>query len=215
MLAIALVLLTTIASGVIHGRLTNRWGTPVDLANAGKRLQEFPAEFGDWKLAEDRPLTEPIRKVLQCAGYVSRIYTHESTGQAVHMVLLVGPPGPTSVHIPEVCYSSQDYRQQGPREAVEISGKAGSATGSFWSLRLQPNGLEAAPLQSYYAWSDGGKWQAAQNPRFTFGGKKLLYKLQLASAAPPTGTKKPESATQPDAGKLFLQSLLETGTWPL
>jgi hypothetical protein len=215
-ITILAVLLTTIVSGVIHGRLTNRWGAPVDLTKAGEELQNFPTTLGEWNTVKELPLADPVRQTLQCVGYVSRMYEHQPTGQVVHMVLLVGPPGPTAVHIPDICYSSQDYRQEGPRQAVEIASEGKSESHRFWSLTLYPNTLESHPLQSYYGWSDGGNWDAAENPRLTFGGRKLLYKLQLASAAPvSSGNRKQDSGAQQDSGRLFLQSLLASGTWPL
>ena len=125
------------------------------------------------------------------------------------MVLLVGPAGPTSVHTPDVCYRSQDYIQEAPREAVGIKARAedGGQGGSFWMLPLRPNQLEAKRLRSYYAWSDGERWEATENPRLTFGGKSLLYKLQLAAPAP--------SDPSEDLGRLFLQSFLAKGVWPI
>jgi hypothetical protein len=147
---------------------------------------------------------------LQCAGYVSRSYEHQPTGGMVNMVLIVGPPGPTSVHIPDVCYASRDYRQQGPRESVRVESEDGTQAGQFWSLTMRPNDLTAVPLRSYYAWSAGDEWVAAENPRLTFGGESLLYKVQLAASI--TGDGKADTS---DPGKLFLKSFLASGFWPL
>ena len=160
-------------------------------------------------MVEDRPLAEAAREVLQCSGYVSRSYAHRLTGDLVNMVLLVGPAGPTAVHTPDVCYSSQDYTQTGPREVVQVKAASSGQTGSFWMLKLRPNSLEAKPLTSYYAWSDGQRWEATENPRLTFGGKPMLYKLQLAASTPPTS-----DSSKPDPGRLFLQSFLAGGVWP-
>jgi hypothetical protein len=126
------------------------------------------------------------------------------------MVLLVGPAGPTSVHTPDICYSSQDYAQEGPREATQVQATDKGQTASFWVLKLRPNSLDAGRLTSYYAWSDGGRWEASENPRWTFGGKPMLYKLQLAAPTPPVA-----QASKPDPGTLFLQSFLAKGVWPL
>ncbi len=190
--------------------MSNRWGRPVDLAESAELLATFPKNFGDWEMVAEHQLAEPVRKVLNCAGYVSRGYVHGPTKALVNLVVIVGPPGPTSVHTPDVCYSSQAYRSQGGREAVAIGGGTNGSKGQFWMLTLRPNDLESRPLRTYYAWSDGGTWNASENPRLEYGGKQLLYKLQLATSLPIAAEANPV-----DPGKQFLQDLLAANVWPL
>jgi hypothetical protein len=158
----------------------------------------------------EQPLLEPVREVLQCSGYIRRSYENASTGAIINMVLMVGPAGPTAVHTPDVCYSSQDYAQESPREAIQVQADVGGQSGSFWMLPLRPNDLEGRRLRSYYAWSDGERWEATENPRLTFGGKSMLYKLQLA--VPVLSS---VESSESDPGKEFLQSFLNKGVWPI
>ncbi|HUY91126.1 MAG TPA: exosortase-associated EpsI family protein [Pirellulales bacterium] len=167
----------TVASGGVSGWLDNRWGQPVDLLAAGKNLERAPSQVGDWLLENSKPLSAEVTDVLQCSGSTQRVYRNQKTGDVVTLALIVGPPGPTSVHTPEVCYSSRDYKTiSAPQRFRAID--AGSR---FWGMTLEATDLEGGRLSVAYAWNDGHGWVAPDQPRFQFGGAKLLYKLQLAA----------------------------------
>ena len=87
---------------------------------AAARLEAFPAilEIG----SSNRPLqmSTAVIEMLQCAGYISRVYVNQLTGENVRVALLLGPPGPIAVHTPEICFSAQDYRQEESRKRVAI-----------------------------------------------------------------------------------------------
>lgn len=179
-LAVVLVAGLTLFSGYLQGRLRNRWGTPADLVAAAQLLEATPTEFGNWKLTKQAPLSDNVARMLECAGYVSGSYVDQTTGEVVSAVVLLGPPGPISVHTPEICYSSHDYTQTGERERQEVPNAASSAT-AFWTLTFHANNLNGDRLRVYYGWSDGSQWTAAPRPRTTYAGQPLLYKLQLAA----------------------------------
>ncbi len=176
---VAAALGLTLATGVVYGRWTHRWGPPADLQAAAKQLEEFPRQIGDWKLSEETPLADAIIQTLECAGYVNRVYVHQSTGQLIRLAVIVGPPGPTAVHTPEICYSSRAYEISKSREKA-IMGPPGASANSFWKTTLKSRNVGAEQLQVYYGWSIGDNWQASRSPRFEFGGNPLLYKIQLA-----------------------------------
>jgi hypothetical protein len=143
--------------------------------------------------------------VLQCAGYVFRTYVNEITGQSVRIVILVGPPGPTAVHIPEICYSSIDYSLQGERQSVLVQADDGSEEGEFWAVTFRPNNLGAKFLRVYYAWGDGNAWGAVENPRVEFGARRVLYKLQISGEL---GTSNRMGDADEDGCKSFLKQFL-------
>jgi hypothetical protein len=116
------------------------------------------------------------------------------------MALIVGPPGPTAVHRPEICYSSQDYTQEGATRRVTVTAEDDSGTGEFWTLTFRPNDVDSLPLSVYYAWSNGDRWEAPENPRLSHSGAKILYKIQLAGDKP--------DASPTDPCESFLQSML-------
>jgi len=122
--------------------------------------------------------------MLECTGYFVRNYQNQATGDLVSVTLLLGPPGPISVHTPEICFPSKNYQVLGKREQVAISGADGEDD-QFWALSYKANNLRGDTLRVYYAWSTGGRWSASGDPRFKFAGQPYLYKIQLSSPLPP------------------------------
>lgn len=179
-LSIAAIAVITLISGVVQGTLSGRWGPSPDLIAAGETLQSFPREFGDWQMEKDEQVEEQVLEILRCTGSLHRTYSNPRTGQVVNMALIVGPPGPTAVHIPEICYSSQAYTQQAERKRVRIAATDNSREGEVWAVRFRSNDLNSFPLSVCYAWSGGQRWEAVENPRVSLSGAKVLYKLQLA-----------------------------------
>jgi hypothetical protein len=148
------------------------------LQSAGDKLQRTPERFGDWILERSQPLDEDSAELLQSTDGTQRIYRNQRTGETVALTLIVGPAGPMSVHTPEVCYSSRDYKTVSPPNRFHV-GSGGDA--QFWGMTLESTDLEGGGLSVAYGWNDGNGWAAPQMPRFEFGGAPVLYKLQLAA----------------------------------
>jgi hypothetical protein len=202
---IVLALSITLITGAVHGHLSQRWGPAPDLVAAAQQLTEFPQQVGDWQILTEEPMEKPIIKMLSCAGYVNRKYVNSKTGETVWLAIMLGPAGPIAVHTPEVCFSSRAYSIQAPREEIRFSDKDGKVH-TFWSLNFRSNNASIDQLQVCYAWRGDKTWTASKSPRFEFGGRPLLYKLQLSALAPPQGA---EKAT--DLCKDFLSDLLRSG----
>jgi len=175
-----LLIALTIASGAVAGAFNNRWGTPANLSAAGERVANFPKQVGPWRLETAEPFIPVVAEMLECAGSRSCTYRHQQTGAVVRVGLHVGPPGPTSVHTPDVCYSSQDFEQIGPRTRIELLSPARGG-GTFWKADFRARTLRGGAMHVIYGWSTGHGWVAADRPRFEFVGHRLLYKLQAAS----------------------------------
>ena len=195
----------TLATGFVHGRLTQRWGPKPDLQAAARTVEALPKEIGDWQLVSEEPMPASVIQTLSCAGHVNRRYVNRKSGRIVSIAIVVGPPGPISVHTPEICYSSREYSIQEPRKEVRLSDKEGK-THSFWSLMFRSNNPSMDRLKVYYAWRSGEAWIASQSPRFEFAGGRLLYKLQIAADLPARATDKIEDPCQD-----FLSALLHSG----
>jgi hypothetical protein len=193
-----IVLAVTAGTGAVAGTLGNRWGTPPDMQTAAGRLARLPAEFGDWQLVDETPLEEHVVRILQCVASTNRAYRNQVSGETVHISLTLGPPGPTSVHSPEVCFSSQGFHVEFPakRRSFSIRPTQNTETGSdhldkqpvaafqqdaFWKTTFVPDRRESTRLIVYYGWCDGRGWLAPDYPRFAFGGLPYLYKVQLAT----------------------------------
>jgi hypothetical protein len=178
-------LVLTIVTGVVYGRLSLRWGPPADMVAAGEHLQTLPKEFGDWQMVEEQTLDEPVVRELQCAGYVTRRYVNRRDGDTVTLFIVLGPPGPISVHAPEVCYSGRDYDTSDRRQEMTLTGSQ-SRSHSFWGLTLQPKNVTADQLRVYYAWTTDGTWVASTRNRYKFALSPMLFKLQLAGVVLPS-----------------------------
>jgi hypothetical protein len=179
-LPVAVLIAVTIASGAIAGVLGNRWGEPVDLAEAGARIDHFPDRIGDWEVQKAEEYPESVRELLQCSGSTDRRYQHRQTGAVVDVAFQVGPPGPTAVHTPDVCFSSQAYKSQGPRKQLRLDGSSDAAD-TFWEQSFQAKSLEGERLEVVYSWNDGGRWTAADRPRYQYAGRPLLYKMMVVA----------------------------------
>ena len=182
-----IVFAVTAGTGAVAGALGNRWGAPPDVQAAAGRLDRLPAEAGDWQLVDELPLDQDLVEMFQCIGSTNRTYRNRQSGETVHLSLIVGPPGPTSVHTPEICYSSQGYHVDVPAERRKYPTKNSEATvaNEFWKTTFAPDGRRPTRLIAYYSWCDGQTWRAPDRPRFAFGGLPYLYKVQLATKIMP------------------------------
>ncbi len=183
-----IVIAATIALGTIHGSWTNRWGNNPDLLQAGRKLEQLPKVLGNWRLKQSNELERSVSEMLQCSGNVSRVYENTNTGEIVQVFLVVGPSGPIAVHTPEVCYSTKDYSLVAPRQRWSPN-----ETDEFWDLRMVRNDLTKSQLRVLYGWTNNTHWQAVEQPRFWFGGRPVLYKLQFAGPVPVSDDHDPAS----------------------
>lgn len=200
------VLLIAIGGGV-HGRMTQRWGEPADLVAATQVLDQFPESFGDWRLQDSAAMDANVTETLQCAGYINRTYLNASTSEVVRVAIIVGPPGPTAVHTPEICYSSRSYTIDQEASEKTIEGPDGENT--FWAVRFRSNEPGGGELYVYYAWTADGVWHASKAPRYEYGGAPYLFKIQLAGQPPLVG-----KTTGDDLCARFLNDLTQSGWSP-
>ncbi len=182
-LTVVLVTALTVLSGVLQGRLRNRWGPTAEMSAAAEKLKQMPSQCGDWRLRSSHKLDETALSLLKPAGYLVSNYENQVTGDLVSVTLLLGSPGPISVHIPEVCLSSRNYQTQGERQRVAIR-RADGSDDELWTLDYRASNLRGDLLRMYYGWSTGDRWSAVEDPRFSFAGQPYLYKIQLSYGLP-------------------------------
>jgi len=173
----------TIAGSGIQGYYNNRWGMPIALPIAGEKLATVPENFGDWRMKSSEPWGPQVTNMLHCAGHISRVYENLNTYQTVNLAVLVGPPGPTSQHIPEICYSSKAYDIESERERFSIA-RGGGKADEFWGLTFRSLDAAVGLLRVAYAWSAGESWVAPDSARLSMRKHRVLYKIQLASPLP-------------------------------
>lgn len=177
---LVIVLVLTAASGVVAGSAGNRWASPDDLLAAGKKIDHVPSELGDWKLQSAEHLDEAAVELLQCTGSTQRVYQNAKSGAIVRMAFFVGPPGPTSVHTPDVCFTGANYEVDQAATQLLIPVRKGLKA-SFSSGTFRSKDLAGDSLRVLYSWNSDGRWVAPRYPRLEFAGSSVLYKLMVVT----------------------------------
>jgi hypothetical protein len=167
-------LMAIVASGVIHGLLTDRWQTAAEPAAEAGRLELVPFVLGDWvgqDIETDRLQVGPV------AGYLHRRYLNRQTGIGVTVFFVCGRPGPVCIHTPDICYTASGH------EIVSqdrLSLPADVDEGEFRTAKLRKsNSTQEQQLRIFWAWSDGRAWSVPESPRLSFARCSVLFKLYL------------------------------------
>src|SRR5688572_26854226 len=101
-----LLVIGTIGSGWLHGRLINRWGNADVLETAAAQLEEaLPKQLGPWRLVQAPEMEAGAIEILQSVGHLQGVYSNDQTGESLVIQLVAGPSGPMSAHTPEICYA--------------------------------------------------------------------------------------------------------------
>lgn len=185
--ALAAIASLTVSSGLLHGYLDGRWGVQPDVRASAAKLPLLPEQCGPWVQVSDGELDPSAQELLRCDGYLLREYWRPETGDRVKVAVLLGPRGPIAVHTPEVCYSSQGTEPVGERVSETIESEGGKD--QLWHVQFSSHGSPSPTLDVWYAWSDGGPWQASEHPRFWLA--HHLYKIQLAGSPAAEGEESP------------------------
>ncbi|MFN7731670.1 MAG: exosortase-associated EpsI family protein [Pirellula sp.] len=163
--------------GLLQGSMSNRWGVPKKYTEIGAALKEVPMKLGQWQAVEEQTMDPTQLAILECEGYILRSYVHQSTGESINVAVLFGPKGPIAVHTPEICFSSVNMQPTSLRAPQKFDFDKEQNT--FWRLGFVSSSIEKTKLSVAYAWSDGGPWVAAEQPRFWRS--DYLYKIQTAA----------------------------------
>lgn len=183
-IAILSTSILTLGGGVLHGRLSVRWGASKLAVDAADALEELPDRFGAWRRVQRNELDEIELQMLRPYGYLEGVYVDRETGAQVTCFVLVGPTGETAVHNPEICYSSRNFSVVGERRPAVIDSGQRSPD-ELWSMTFRENNARGNLLRVYFGWSDGARWEAAEGGRYKYAGLPYLYKIELATMVPP------------------------------
>ena len=201
-LVIVVALTLTVGGGMLQGSYARRWGTTEHEMQLASRLEQVPEQFAGWTKRESYEISDAAQRLLQPSGFFNRSYVGPN-GEQVGVAVMLGAHGPISVHTPEVCYSSRDYKQLATRETVAIKDVSGDET-QFWKLTFKSNNVDQSGLRVYYAWSTDLEWKAAKWPRYEYFGQPYLFKIQLASRVNPDSA----DADDDDACRRFLKDFV-------
>ena len=150
-------------------RLTEATGT------VQAKLDSIPLMFGDWK-GEAVPFDEKLLKATRAVAHRNLVFTRGGARPAkISVLLLAGAPGDIGAHDPERCYGSTGYRSTAARTQKHINDIG--LTHAFWSERFERETLPAGTVEVCWSWTDDGHWLAAEDARFSFMGRPILYKI--------------------------------------
>lgn len=178
---IAIGLCLVLATGVVHGLQTGRWRMDDRLEAAAKRLDidNIPQRFGDWSSSEGEISARELAGA-GAVGHLSRTYTNRANGQMVSVMILCGRHGPISVHPPTVCFTGSGWTANESPRQHDVQDNRPGTTDRFWTVDFVKMKLGVTQrLRTYWAWSDGSRWEAPEHPRLRYAGEPFLYKLYL------------------------------------
>jgi len=196
--------LIVLAAGLVHGTWTHRWQDDPALDDAAARLARVPTKAGAWTAGEAELIPPDELRSAGVRACWKRTFTSADTGQKVLVLLLCGPTGKMCAHRPENCYPSQGYDLTANPLLYPVKlpdqPDAEFRTARFARPEVATGGSQ---LRIFWAWNAAGRWQAPENPRWTFAPQTFLYKLYVIRVLPP----RPER-TEEDPAADFLRHFL-------
>jgi hypothetical protein len=178
-LKIAAALALLIGLGIAHGRLSDRWGVPVEVKKTAERVNLVPAEIHGWT-SKELEVTARTFEAAGAEGMLKRVYQHPETGRSVQVMAICGRPGPISLHPPTVCFvqSGMQQREREERTKITVDGREQE----FFVADFRAPGVLGEWQRTYWAWStDTQSWHAPDDARREYAGRPLLYKLYLTT----------------------------------
>ena len=167
---------------------------PQDFIEAAASLDRLPATIGSWTSTTGK-IDERERRLADIACSVRRKYRHSETGQIVTLTILCGAAGPMSVHPPTACFEGVGYALVAGPTVTGIEDDTGhGVTLNKASFRLQDSSLSEV-VRVFWGWSTDGQWDAPANPRLTYRGEPVLFKLYVVDRAYETTNDLPQSET--------------------
>jgi len=176
------LLLITITSAVIHGRLNYRWGIPADLQQSADFVSAIPKQLGSWSLVADgKPMTEGVIAELGVTEYVSRVYANGN--DSVTLLLMAGKTGRLIRHTPDICYGAagNTFLNEPTPVALTVDGQEHQ----FRVLPIRPASELSGDFVVVYGFAHGGTFLSPATPRLTYHGLPAVEKIQVLCKCDP------------------------------
>lgn len=160
-----------------EGRWTGRWHPSFVSQLAAEQLKTVPLSAGDWE-GMNAEFNESQLALGELDGYLHRVYTHRITGERVQVLVVCGRAGPVSLHTPDVCYRGLGFvPMSAPKRETLVDSEEDEFSAKCWGAdfkKTTPLGRDV--LRIGWTWLAGGRWQAADQPRFEFATEPVLFK---------------------------------------
>jgi hypothetical protein len=178
-LRVVLVCAVLVGSGAVRSWQAWKVGA---LLEQGKKsnfaLKELPLTLGSWH-GEDTILDPQIARVTGASDAIFRRYVDQTTGAAVEVFVLYGPPLELFIHTPENCYAAAGFSQSaGPDQRVIASDGVEAPFRSLVFVKGQ--GAEADLEEVYYSWRYPSRWTHEFRTTKQIERIPGVYKVQLA-----------------------------------
>lgn len=183
-LPIALAVVFVVALTWVEASLSDRWqDSSIKAADFDKLFEQVPLEgIGAWE-GVDLPVADLVKKTAGAVSYVSRRYTHMTTGQRVTVWLIVGHSRDICRHTPNICRLNSGYTQLGGQLTHTIEAK-GQKPAVFHTAKFEKSDAFGRSVERvFWAWNhpDRKVWEAPSSPRRRYGNSRALYKLYFTS----------------------------------
>ena len=182
-MVLAAALVGLLATGVLHGRITNRWAYSDTLQAAVDKLPQLPLLADSWEGTllqqnTDRTATRGM------GSFVSARFVNRVQGDVVFVTLVCGRPGPLSLHPPTICLPAHGHDQKRPETRLRIPLEAGLGTSEFATAEFLKKGLVPEHVHFYWSYSFNGQWSVPQNPRISLARQPAVYKVYIFHQSP-------------------------------
>lgn len=185
------MLCTTLGADAVLNRGLN---DPEGLLRAVSKLEKLPSSIGAWTSAS-AAIDPREQRLAEIAGYFRREFRHAQTGRAVSLTILCGGSGPMSVHPPTACFEGVGYSLVAGPSVVGITDNTEHTISlNKASFRLRDSSA-AEVVRVFWGWSTNGLWDAPANPRVTYRGTPVLFKLYAVDRAYETADDLAQSET--------------------
>ncbi len=185
-LPIALAVLIVVSLTLVEASISDRWRDgSIDATDFDKLFEQVPKEgkeIGAWE-GVDLPVGDLVKKTAGAVSYVSRRYTHMTTGRQVTLWLIVGHSRDICRHTPNVCRRTSGYTQLGSQSTHRIESD-GQDPAVFYTAKFEKQDAFGRSVERvFWAWNLPGTnlWEAPGSPRRHYGNSRALYKLYFTS----------------------------------
>jgi len=182
-LPVTLAVLLVVSLTLVEASISDRWqDTNIDPAEFDALFAQVPKELEGWE-GVDLPVADLVKKTAGAVSYVSRRYTHMTTGRKVTIWLIVGHSRDICRHTPNICRPSSGYTQQGGqlKHRIELEDQKPAL---FHTAKFEKQDVFGRSIERvFWAWNrpDLKLWEAPDSARLHYGNSRALYKLYFTS----------------------------------
>lgn len=176
------LLLITIGTTVLHGKVTERWETSDALAQANRVVSETPKQLGNWNYVTDsNPISAGVARELGLTEYVSRVYGNGK--DTVSLLFMAGKTSRLIRHTPDICYeaSGNTFLKEPTPVRLDVDGKIQE----FRVLPVRPRSELSNDVVVVYGFAHGDQFLSPANPRLTYHGLPAINKIQVLCSCDP------------------------------